>query len=83
MEKCLLCGRRAKYICDGGCRDDEIAFCGYCSRLKIVVWIGRAMEQRLCAVCALRNDNPRENGIFDAAFYTKKEMQELLDSLKK
>ena len=77
---CLLCGRKAKYICDGGCVENQVAYCGYCSRKKIVIWIGKAMKQRLCAVCALREEkNPRREGIYDAQFYTVKEIQNWLN----
>ena len=79
MQRCLLCGRKAKYICDGGCKDDEVAYCGYCCRRKIVVWIGTALEQRLCAVCALRGDRPKENGIFDARYFTLEQVRAWLE----
>ena len=81
--KCLLCGRNAKYTCDGGCRDDEVAYCGYCSRRKIVIWIGHAMEQRLCAVCALREeDDARRDGIFDARYYSVSDFQSAQQSVQ-
>jgi hypothetical protein len=78
LKKCLLCGRKAKYVCDGGCCDDEIAYCGYCSRLKIVTFIGRAMKQRLCAVCALREekDGGKADGIYDARYYSVSDFTE-------
>lgn len=78
--RCMLCGRQAKYVCDGGCQDGQVAYCGYCSRQKVVVWIGRAMLQRLCAICALREQgDAREDGIFDARYYTVEQVQEWLD----
>lgn len=81
MAKCLLCGRKAKYMCDGGCQDDKIAYCGYCSRNKIVTFVGHAMMQRLCAVCALREekDGGKADGIFDARYYTVEFIQSALD----
>lgn len=81
--RCLLCGRPARYVCDGGCREDEVAYCGYCSRQKIVVVLDRAVEQRLCAVCALREqDDARGDGIYDARFYTVEQVQAWLDLSK-
>jgi len=78
MTKCLLCGRKAKYIWDGGCKDAEVAYCGYCSRKKIVVFLRSAMEQRLCAVCALREEkDARRDGIFDARYYRLSDFQKV------
>ena len=76
MKTCLLCRRKAKYVCAGGCCDNEVAYCGYCSRKKIVLFIGHAMEQRLCAVCALREEkDARRDGIFDARYYRVEDFQ--------
>jgi hypothetical protein len=42
--------------------------------------MNRAMEQRLCAVCALREeDDARYEGIFDARYYTIEQIQGWLD----
>ena len=75
METCVLCGRNAKYTCDG-C--DIGSVCGYCARLVHVVWIGKVMTQRLCPPCRLSEDNPMANGIFDASKFAREDIEKAL-----
>lgn len=84
IKMCILCQRHpAKYSCNGGCMDhldNNVVYCGYCCRKKIVLWIHHAMEQRLCAVCALRDEkDSREDGIFDARYYSVEQLQEAIN----
>lgn len=85
-EMCILCGRHpARYSCDGGCMDhldNNKVYCGYCCRMEITVFVQHAMLQRLCAICGLREENPHSNGIYDARFYTVKDIQQYLDRNK-
>ncbi len=77
--ECLFCGKTAKYTCDG-CGEP---FCGHCSSKKVVISrLGHATEQRLCALCALReqdNGNTRTDNVCDRPYYTVEQVQEWLD----
>lgn len=50
--------------------------------MEITVFVQHAMLQRLCAICGLREENPHSNGIYDARFYTVKDIQQYLDRNK-
>ena len=74
-QTCVLCGRNAKYTCDG-C--DFGSFCGHCARPVYVVWMGKVMKQRLCPDCRLSGQDPMANGIYDARKFTEEDLKGLL-----
>lgn len=70
MDKTCPCGRyKGKYKCDG-CGDDFGLWCGHCARPVYVEWIGHILKQRLCPACRLSEQQPMENGIYDARHFT-------------